>query len=123
MTSILIDSAGTPIINAQGNMFTVSGNVEFRQRLTNIFSTQRGTETIFPEYGFDYMNYSRSIGRIDRSIGLRSYASDALNPRNVLNMKELVDMSVTVTGTTGFIALNLLTNNGQIISQSLQLGE
>jgi len=123
MTSILIDSAGTPIIDFQGNMQTISGNAEFKQRLTNIFCTQKYSESLFPDYGFDYASLVKSIGRIDRSLALRSAAIEALDPKNVLDVDELIDLQAIVTGTTGLISLNLRTDAGQIITQTLQIGE
>lgn len=123
MTSILTNKQGGPVFDGKGALRTITGNGEFRQRLVNVFSTQKYSETIFPEYGFDFISLSNNIDKIDKSIALRSVTVDALNPRNVYGLKELVSIDAQVTGTTGIVSLNILTDDGRKISENIRIGE
>jgi phage baseplate assembly protein W len=113
MTTPLIDNAGVPVLDAQGNFMYISGINEIKQQMINAFSTQLGSEPLFEEYGFDMISLYQNIN-IDGKIMLKMLTYDCLNPRIMRSIKSIDSCEASVTGTTGFVDLTLTTIEGKI---------
>ena len=121
MTTMLIGESGTPVIDAQGNLISISGDTEMKQRIANVFSTQKNSETLFLEYGFDTATLLRGSHTISPSLLLRSLAVDALNPKNVEGLNTLYGVETMVSGGIGFVSLTVKDDDGIKFTESLSL--
>jgi hypothetical protein len=113
MTSILVDSRGSPVFDAQGNIQTLHTTQEFKQRLLNAFKTQLGTEIFFPTYGFDFMTACRlpNNGRKEllKMLALETLNFDSIQNLMIINSCE-VYLQTGASATTGIIAFTLTDN-------------
>ena len=108
MTTILVDDSGCPVLDLNGNLLFCSNTAEMRQRIVNIFSTPKGSETLFQEYGFDQIALLRAPSFVDKRLLVHNLILDAVNPRLVSTIKQLLEVDIRIEDSTIKVALNIL---------------
>jgi hypothetical protein len=114
MTTFLTDDAGDIYIDPQGQLKELDGVDEVRQRIVNLFSTQKGSEIFAPEYGYDRVAMVRAP-LMDDETSLHYYVMEALNPQNLYGISAVynIQTNVDVSGTdkVGFVSMELQVGN------------
>jgi len=119
MTSIFVDKLGIPIIDGQGNILFLTDQLEFKQRIFNIFSTQRGSEPFYPDYGFD-IHSATILPPNARDQLLKMLATEALNVNAVQDLLAIKKIDAyIVSGTTGIISLDIMDIKGNEYKDTL----
>jgi len=121
MTSIFVDDAGSPIVDAQGNILIANGEAEMRQRIVNIFSTPKYSETLFPEYGFNFISFMQSPPYVDKRLLLQSLVAEALNNRLVPSIKTINSIGVTIEDNVAEISLSITDKDGQVYENNYRM--
>lgn len=111
--SIMLREVGTPIITRDGKLIKLTELNAFKQRIWNLFNTQLGTITMFPQYGFDALGI-KDMNSNDIERGLYSFALDALNPENVEGLNKIISLEVNYADQVGQINITLLSDYGQL---------
>lgn len=125
MVSFLVDDAGDIYIDPQGQLVEIEGKDEIRQRIVNLFSTQKGSEIFNPEYGFDRVSVVRTPF-IDEETSLHYHTVEALNPQNLYGISDVYNIN-TETETSGTELIGKIslevTVGGDNIPVSINIGE
>jgi hypothetical protein len=106
MPTFFVEQTGTPIIDPHGCLMPITGVTELKQRINNVFNTQRGSESLFVDYGFDLISFISSSQYLNPIQALRIAAIDALTPSKIFDMESLDKLECYITGTTGFIDIS-----------------
>ncbi len=121
MTSIFVDESGSPIVDAQGNILFVDGELEIGQRITNLLRTIVYSELLFPEYGFDVEAVIQAPGYVDRSVYIKSLLMTALNPQFVLGLSSVDSILVEVEDNIVKIDLIVTMTDGKTYAHNLNV--
>ncbi len=106
MPTFFVDQSGTPIIDPHGCLMLITGSTELKQRINNVFNTQRGSESLCVDYGFDLIAFVSTAQYLGPIQALRLSAIDALTPSKIYDMESLDKIECYITGTTGFIDIS-----------------
>ena len=109
MSSILCDEGGTPIIDSQGNVVLCSGTTRVLQTIYNIMVTFKGSEILFPDYGFDHEQLRKIGGTGSRAMILQSMIVEALDPSKIECIQTLDNVTVSIIGTTAYVDIKVNT--------------
>lgn len=120
MVTPLVRKCGTPIFDKQGNFQYISGKPEVKQQIANVITTPRGSETLFVEYGFDYYALQQNI-MLDPATMLRMLASQTFDPNYFPGFSQLNSITATVSGNTGFLTIEAISSNGEIVNETVNL--
>lgn len=110
--SLLLREIGTPIISRRGKFTYLTDFDVFKQRIWNLFNTQLGSVTMFPNYGFDSLGI-KNMNPNDIERGLYSFTLNALNPDYVEGLAEILSIVVKYEDQKGYIDIILLSDYGQ----------
>ena len=125
MVSFLTDDSGDIYIDPQGQLVEIEGSDEIRQRIVNLFSTQKGSEIFNPEYGFDKVSMVRTPF-VDDETSLHYYTMDALNPQNLYGITAVYNIKTEIitSGTERIGKINLEVQvSGEKTPVSINIGE
>ena len=109
--SLMLTEVGTPIITKDGLFVYLTDFDAFRQRIWNVFNTQYGTNSMFVDYGFDSLGM-KDVNPNDVRRALYSYTLDALNPKHIEGLNEIIQLEVNYEDSTGTISVKLQSEYG-----------
>jgi len=121
MVSIFCEPCGSPIVDAQGNLYFLTDRAEFRQRLNNLFNTQVGSEVFYPEYGFDIFNVSQLPPGESKITLLRNMVIEALNVYQVQSLYGIRSVEASITGTTGIVNIQVTDTSANEYTEVLEV--
>lgn len=110
MTTIFVDDSGSPIVDQSGKLIFVRTSGEFKQRIMNVLNTQRGSESVKSDYGFNKMALVHGIPNADREMLIKSLLIEALNPQEVYFLKTVQNISVEEVASGIIRAMMMLTD-------------
>lgn len=102
MTTVFVDDTGSPIVDQSGKLVFIRQSGEFKQRIMNVMNTQRGSESVKYDYGFNAITLVKGAPNADREMLIKSLILEALNPDEVYYLKTV--QSVTVNEAANGIA-------------------
>ena len=120
MPSVFCEQNGSPIFDKDGNIIIAYDKVEFKQRLLNVFRTQKGSEPLFYEYGFDAIALGFGPA-VQRDYHLTSLVVDALNISNIQDMYGISQINGSVTGSTGIISFTVIDNRENVYEETFEV--
>ena len=123
MSSVLINEGGSPIIDESGNFKMLDDELAMLQRIMNVMLTQKTSEPLNLEYGFDLKRFMEVTNPTNRNLMLRNLVAEAFNPRLVYNMQSLdgVTTSINEDGSAN-VSIDLTDTAGRVyISNNITL--
>ena len=118
--SIFIKDTGEPYVDSKGNLSFFTGDLQFKQRIINLFRTQKDSEPLYLGYGFDHITMVTASPSLRQQLA-EIITADALNVQQVQDLYGIRNIDVTVVGKVINVAFNITATDGTNYSEQFNM--